>query len=135
MKFWEFVLSLPSDQYICWVDHTLPSRKTVYKDGKRIEKSVDPFTRPMKVGKITLDRIGSKNNLYLKDIYEIQSCAEWRGRKYPTGVIFFHVTDRERTQRRLDVHAELSLYIKNGWLPAGPKFHKNKFDKGILLES
>ncbi len=116
MKFWEFVLSLPSDQYIAWVDHTLPDKKVVYKDGKMIEKHIDKFTKPMKVGNITLERIGSRRNLYKKDIHDIKSYTEFRGRKYPNGVIFFHVSDITETKMHLALNEVLQNYKKNGWL-------------------
>lgn len=116
MKFWEFVLSLPSDQYIAWVDHTLPDKKTIRKDGKCIEKYIDPFTKPMKVGNITLDRIGSKRNLYQKDIYGIKTLTEFKGRKYPDGIIFFHVSDISETKMHLAIGDVLRIYRKNGWI-------------------
>jgi hypothetical protein len=116
MKFWEFVLSLPPDQYIAWVDHTLPDKKTIRKDGKWIEKRIDPFTKPMKVGNITLDRIGSKRNLYQKDIYGIKTYTEFKGRKYPDGIIFFHVSDITETKMHLAMGHMLQIYKKNGWI-------------------
>lgn len=112
MKFWEFVLPLPPDQYICWVDHTLPDYKTVYKNGEAVRKRVDPFTKPMKVGNITVERIGCMNNLYKKDIHGIKSFTEWRGRKYPNGVIFFHVDDLERLKIYLGVNDVMQIYEK-----------------------
>ena len=115
MKFGEFVLSLPPDQYIAWVDHTLPDKKTVYKDGKRIEKQVDPFTKPMKVGNITLERIGSHTNLYKRDIYGIRSCASWRGKEFPNGLIFFHVTDIQEVKMRLAMYEVIDNRKKQGY--------------------
>ena len=93
MTFGEFVLGLPPKQYIVWVDHTLPTKKKVLKNGEWKEKYVDPFTKPMKVGNITLDRIGCRHNLYKKYIWGIETHVVWRGRTYPNGVIFFHVTE------------------------------------------
>ena len=116
MTFGDFVLSLPSNQYIAWVDHTLPDYKTVSKDGKLIKKPLDPFTKPMKVGNITLDRIGCRTNLYKKDIYGITSYQIFRGRKYENGVIFFHVTDSQKIDMHMAVHEVLNNWKKQGWL-------------------
>lgn len=115
MKFGEFVLALSADQYIAWVDHTLPDKKIVWREGKRIEKHLDPFTKPMKVGNITLDRIGSRTNLYEKDIYGIKSCRSWKGKEYPDGVIFFHVTDRQETRMHLAMHHVMKICKDHGY--------------------
>lgn len=116
MTFGEFVLSLPPDQYIAWVDHTLPDTKKVYKDGEWVDKRIDPFTKPMKVGNITLERIGSHTDLYKKDIHGIESATEWRGRKYPNGLIFFHVSDTQKTKMHLAMYEVLQNCKKNGWI-------------------
>ena len=110
--FGEFVLSLPSEQYIAWVDHTLPDYKWV----KGVKKCVNPFTKPMKVGNITLDRIGSHTNLYKKDIYGITSYTDFKGRRYENGVIFFHVTDSQKIDMHMAVHEVLNNWKKQGWL-------------------
>lgn len=115
MKFGEFVLELPPEQYIAWVDHTLPDYKTVYKDGKRIKKRVDPFTKPMKVGNITLERIGCQHNLYKKDIHGIRTYTEFKGRKYLDGLIFFHVSDMDEIKMHLAMNEVLNNWKKNGW--------------------
>lgn len=116
MTFGEFVLALPSEQYITWVDHTLPDYKTVVENGKSIKKRIDPFTKPMKVGNITLEKIGSRTNLYKKDIYGIQSFTEFKGRKYENGVIFFHVSDTQEIKMYSVVNDVLNNWKKNGLL-------------------
>ena len=116
MTFGEFVLSLPSEQYIAWVDHTLPDTKTVWKDGKPYKKQIDPFTRPMKVGNITLERIGSRTNLYQKDIWGITSLTEWKGIKYPKGLIFFHVHDKQEIKMNMAMHNVLKIWKEHNWL-------------------
>ena len=117
MKFWELVLALPPDQYIAWVDHTLPDKKRVKnKDGTYVEKYVDPFTKPMKVGNITIERIGVKHNLYKKDIWDIKTFVDFKGRHYENGLIFFHVSDLQETKMHNAMYTVINNCKKNGWI-------------------